>query len=47
MSTKPRLIVICGSSRFCQEMAVCGWFLERDEGAIADSPCRDCKSVIS
>jgi len=30
----PKLVVLCGSSRFCQEMAVCAWFLERDEGAV-------------
>ena len=32
---KPKIIVLCGSSRFCDIMAVCAWFLERDEGAIA------------
>lgn len=32
---KPKIVVLCGSSRFCQEMAVCGWLLERDEGVIA------------
>ena len=31
---KPKVIVLCGSSKFCQIMAVCAWVLERDEGAI-------------
>jgi len=31
---KPKVITICGSSRFCDIMAVCGWVLERDEKAI-------------
>jgi len=30
----PKVVVICGSSRFIDVMMVCGWFLERDEGAI-------------
>ena len=33
--SKPKVIVLCGSSSFCQVMAVCAWFLERDEQAIA------------
>ncbi len=32
---KPKIIVLCGSSRFCQVMAVCAWVIERDEQAIA------------
>jgi len=32
---KPKVVVLCGSSRFCQEMAVAAWFIERDERAIA------------
>lgn len=32
---KPKVIVLCGSSRFVDVMAVCAWVLERDEGAIA------------
>ena len=32
---KPKIIVCCGSSRYCQEMAVCAWYLERDENVIA------------
>jgi len=32
---RAKVIVICGSSRFVDLMAVVGWFLERDEGAIA------------
>lgn len=31
---KPLVIVICGSTRFIELMAVCAWLLERDEGAI-------------
>ncbi len=31
----PKKVVLCGSSRFCDVMAVCAWLLERDEGAIA------------
>lgn len=31
---KQKMVVICGSSRFIQEMAVVAWVLERDEGAI-------------
>lgn len=32
---KPKIITLCGSSRFVDVMAVTGWILERDEGAIA------------
>jgi len=35
IEAKPKIIVLCGSSRFVGEMAICAWFLERDEGAIA------------
>lgn len=31
---KPKVVVICGSSRFVDIMAVCAWLLERDEGKI-------------
>lgn len=31
---RPKVIVICGSTRFIEFMAVAGWLLERDEGAI-------------
>ncbi len=34
MKKKPKIITICGSSRFVQIMAVCAWLLERDEHAI-------------
>lgn len=34
MTDKPKIIVLCGSSRFTDVMAVCAWLLERDEGAI-------------
>lgn len=32
---KPKVVVLCGSSRFCDVMAVCGWIIERDENGIA------------
>ena len=32
---KPKVVVLCGSSRFVDLMAVCAWVIERDEGAIA------------
>lgn len=32
---KPKIVVLCGSSRFVDVMAVCAWLLERDENAIA------------
>jgi len=35
MEEKPKIVTICGSSRFVEIMAVCAWLLERDEGAIA------------
>ena len=31
---KPKVVVICGSSRFVDVMAVCAWLIERDEKAI-------------
>lgn len=31
----PKVVVICGSSRFVDIMAVCAWLIERDEKAIA------------
>lgn len=31
---KPKIVVLCGSSRFVEIMAVCAWFIERDEKAI-------------
>ena len=31
---KPKVITICGSSRFIEQMAVVRWLLEKDEGAI-------------
>lgn len=31
---KPKIVVLCGSSRFVDVMAVCGWLIERDEQAI-------------
>ena len=34
MNNKPKIITLCGSSKFCDIMAVCAWLLERDEGAI-------------
>lgn len=32
---KPKIITLCGSSRFVDVMAVCAWLIERDEGAVA------------
>jgi hypothetical protein len=32
---KPKIVVLCGSSRFVDVMAVCAWLIERDEKAIA------------
>lgn len=32
--SKPKIVVMCGSSRFVAEMAVCEWLIERDELAI-------------
>ena len=29
-----KVVVLCGSSKFCDIMAVCAWLLERDEKAI-------------
>lgn len=37
MVDRPAVITLCGSSRFVQEMAVCAWLIERDQGAIAMS----------
>lgn len=34
MTTKPKVITLCGSSRFIELFAVVSWLLERDEGAI-------------
>lgn len=31
---KPKIITLCGSSRFVEIMAVCAWILERDEQVI-------------
>lgn len=31
---KPKIVTLCGSSRFVGIMAVCAWLIERDEGAI-------------
>ena len=32
---KQKIVTLCGSSKFCDIMAVCAWLLERDEGVIA------------
>lgn len=34
MVKKPKIIVMCGSSKFCQIMAVAAWILEKKELAI-------------
>jgi hypothetical protein len=31
---RPKVVVLCGSSRFVDIMAVCAWIIERDENAI-------------
>lgn len=31
----PKIVVLCGSSRFVDIMAVCCWLIEREENAIA------------
>ena len=35
MPDKPKIIVLCGSSKFVDLMAVSAWLLERDENVIA------------
>lgn len=35
VTVRPKRVVLCGSSRFVDVMAVCAWLLERDEGVIA------------
>ena len=37
MAEKPKIVTLCGSSRFVDIMAVCAWLLERDEGKIAQT----------
>ena len=32
---KPKIVVMCGSSRFVDIMAVCAWIIEREEKAIS------------
>ena len=34
MADRPKVVVLCGSSRFTDVMAVCAWLIERDEQAI-------------
>lgn len=31
---KPKIVTMCGSSRFCDVMAVCAWLIEREELAV-------------
>jgi len=31
---KAKIVTMCGSSKFCDIMAVCAWLIERDEQAI-------------
>jgi len=31
---RPKIVCLCGSSRFVDVMAVCGWLIEREEKAI-------------
>lgn len=37
MIERPKVVTLCGSSRFVQQMAVCAWLIEREELAIAMS----------
>lgn len=37
MTDEPKIVVLCGSSRFVDIMAVCAWLIERDENAIVMS----------
>ena len=30
----PKIVTLCGSSKYCDIMAICAWFIERDEQAI-------------
>lgn len=32
--SKPKVVTLCGSSKFCDVMAVCGWLIEKKENAI-------------
>ena len=32
---KPKIITLCGSSAFCDIMAVCAWLIEKEEKAIS------------
>ncbi len=49
MSEKTKIVVMSGSSRFCDVMAVCAWFIEREERAMTMGlhllptwyPCQD------
>lgn len=34
IAPRPKIVCLCGSSRFCGEMAIIAWVLERDEGYI-------------
>lgn len=34
MSEVPKVVVLCGSSRFVEIMAVCAWLIEKHENAI-------------
>ena len=34
MEENPKIVALCGSSRFADIMAVCAWIIERDERAI-------------
>jgi len=35
MSKKTKIITLCGSSYYCQIMAVCAWLIEKEENAIS------------
>lgn len=33
-ATRPKTVVLCGSSRYCDVMAVCAWLIEKQEDAV-------------
>ena len=48
---KPKIVVLCGSSKFVDIMAVCAWLIERDEQAMTMGlhllPQWYCKDLVS
>jgi hypothetical protein len=35
MDSKPKIVTLCGSSKYADIMAVCAWLIEKQENAIA------------